>query len=89
MLSLYRGLVAGILLAGLAALCMDPANVGAQDKKGKTAKEEVAERGVGITTSDGLSLKGYWFQGTAIEKNNPDAVIMVPAPGNKINDSWI
>ncbi|MSR54954.1 MAG: hypothetical protein EXS09_16955 [Gemmataceae bacterium] len=92
MLSLCRGLVAALLLAGLAALCMDPANVGAQDKKdpkGKTAKEEVAERGVSVPTSDGLALKGYWFQGTALDKNRPDAVMMMPAPGNKINEQWI
>ena len=92
MLSLYRGLVAGLLVAGLAALCMDPATVGAQDTKGpkgKTAKEEVAERGISVATSDGLTLKGYWFQGVGLDKNRPDAVIMVPAPGSKINDSWI
>ncbi|HEX3149950.1 MAG TPA: hypothetical protein VHR66_17870, partial [Gemmataceae bacterium] len=40
-------------------------------------------------TSDGLSLNGYWFQGNAIDKQRPDAVMMFPAPGNKVNDAWI
>jgi len=42
-----------------------------------------------FATSDGLSLKGYWFQGVGLEKQRPDAVMMFPAPGSKITDAWI
>jgi hypothetical protein len=99
MLSLYRGLLAGFLVAGLAALCYAPSDMVAQDAKDKKdtkdakdkekAKEDIKEKSVGIATSDGLSLNGYWFQGTGIEKQRPDAVMMFPAPGGKVNDSWI
>jgi len=92
MLSLCRGLLAGLLVAGLAALCLNPTTVGAQDKKdpkAKTAKEEVADRSASFTTSDGLSLKGYWFPGVGAAAVRPDAVIMVPSPGNKITEPWI
>ena len=52
-------------------------------------KKDARERTVGISTSDGLSLNGYWFQGTAADKNPPDAVLMFPAPGGKVTDAWI
>jgi hypothetical protein len=97
MLSLYRGLLAGFLVAGLAALCYAPSDMVAQDAKDKKdtkdakdkAKEDIKEKSVGIATSDGLSLNGYWFQGTGIEKQRPDAVMMFPAPGGKVNEAWI
>jgi len=98
MLSLYRGLLGGLLVAGLAALGSTPA--GAQAKKDPAKKDPVAvkkdakkddarERSVSFATSDGLALNGYWYQGTGIEKQRPDAVMMFPAPGNKITDAWI
>jgi hypothetical protein len=103
MLSMYRGLLAGLLVAGLAALGDAPA--GAQVKKDdkKDPKKDVAvvvpkkdpkkddarERSVSFATSDGLALNGYWFQGSALDKQRPDAVLMFPAPGNKITDAWI
>src|SRR5688572_16374889 len=52
-------------------------------------KKDAKEKTVGISTSDGLSLNAYWYQGTAADKNPPDAVLMFPAPGNKVNDQWI
>ena len=58
-------------------------------KVDEKARDELRERTVGISTSDGLSLNGYWFQGTAADKNAPDAVLMFPAPGNKVTDAWI
>lgn len=97
MLTLYRGFLAGLLIAGLVGLCAVPPDLGAQDKK-KDAKDKDKDKGkgddikdrlVGVGSSDGLSLNGYWFQGVAIEKQRPDAVIMIPAPGSKINDAWI
>lgn len=103
MLSMYRGLLAGLLVAGLAALGDAPA--GAQVKKDEKKdpkkdaavvvpkkepkKDDARERSVSFATSDGLALNGYWFQGSAIEKQRPDAVLMFPAPGNKISDAWI
>jgi hypothetical protein len=104
MLSLYRGLLGGLLVLGLAALGTGPAR--AQPKKdekkdppkkevvvpkkdAKKDKDDARERSVSFATSDGLALNGYWFQGTALDKQRPDAVMMFPAPGNKITDSWI
>ena len=54
-------------------------------------KKDAKERTVAFKTSDGLALNGYWFQGTAADKNPPDAVLMFPAPGpgGKVNDAWI
>jgi len=52
-------------------------------------KDDKDRTTVGISTSDGLSLNGYWYQGQALEKNPPDAVLMFPAPGNKITDAWM
>jgi hypothetical protein len=92
MISLFRGLIIGALIAGLAALCGAPAQVGAQDKKdpkGGKNKEDIKDFLVGVGTSDGLSLNGYFFRGVTIDKQQPDAVIMVPAPGSKINEAWI
>src|SRR5690242_2016489 len=90
--SLFRGLFVGALIAGLAALCGAPAQVGAQDKKdakdGKN-KGDIKDFLVGVGTSDGLSLNAYFFPGVTIDKQRPDAVIMVPAPGSKINEAWI
>jgi hypothetical protein len=60
-----------------------------EDAKKVADAKDTQDRGVGFGTSDGLSLKGYWFQGAAIEKRRPDAALMFPAPGNKITDSWI
>ncbi|MBO0699723.1 MAG: hypothetical protein J2P46_15105 [Zavarzinella sp.] len=99
MLSLYRGLLGGLLVAGLAAVGASP--LGAQAKKDPPKKDaavvpkkdmkkdDARERSVSFATSDGLALNGYWFQGTAIEKQRPDAVLMFPAPGSKITDAWI
>ena len=95
MRSLLRGLAGAALVLGLAALGTGPAGLFAQDKKAPAkkpddkARDEAREKTVGFATSDGLSLNGYWFQGTAADKNPPDAVLMFPAPGNKINDAWI
>jgi hypothetical protein len=52
-------------------------------------KKDARDKTVGISTSDGLSLNAYWYQGTAAEKNAPDAVLMFPAPGGKVTDAWI
>ena len=82
--SLFRGLLAGLLVVGVTAMCAAPNGVIAQGKK-----EDIKDRLVGVGTSDGLTLNGYWFQGTGIEKQRPDAVIMYPAPGSKINEAWI
>lgn len=93
MLTFCRGLVAGVLVVGLFAICAAPTHVEAQDKKDakKDPKkgDDPKDHSIGIGTSDGLTLSGYWYQGVAIEKQRPDAVIMVPAPGNKVNDAWI
>jgi hypothetical protein len=94
MISLFRGLFVGALIAGLAVLCGSPGLVGAQDKKDTKdakdkAKDDIGDKRVGVGTSDGLSLNGYFFQGVTVEKQRPDAVIMVPAPGSKINEAWI
>jgi hypothetical protein len=99
MSSLYRGLVGGFLVLGLAALGAGPAGAQAKKdpakkdvpapKKTDPAKPDAREQSVSFATSDGLALNGYWFQGTAIEKQRPDAVMMFPAPGGKVNDAWI
>jgi hypothetical protein len=100
MRSLLRGLAGALLILGLTALTMGPADLAAQAKKDtkdpKAAppkvdpkKDEARDKTVGISTSDGLSLNAYWFQGQALEKNPPDAVLMFPAPGDKVNDAWI
>jgi hypothetical protein len=93
MISTYRALLAGFLIVGIAAISVGPREVAAQDTKKDAKKDvkkdDVKKRLVGFGTSDGLALKGYFFQGVAIEKQKPDAVIMVPAPGSKIDDAWI
>ena len=103
MVTLLRGLLAGLLVIGLAALGSIP-DARAQDKKdakatpgakapvpGKPAAtaDDVRDKSVGFGTSDGLSLNGYFFQGVGLDKQRPDAVMMFPAPGNKVNDAWI
>lgn len=80
---IFPGLGGALLALGLSTL---PGALYAQDPK---AKDDVRDKIVGFYTSDGLSLNGYWFQGTASDKNPPDAVMMFPAPGNKVNDAWI
>jgi hypothetical protein len=62
-----------------------PAKKAADDPLKKDAKEKT----VAFKTSDGLALNGYWYQGAAADKNPPDAVMMFPAPGGKVNDAWI
>jgi hypothetical protein len=94
MISLFRGLIVGALIVGVAALCGAPAQVGAQDKKDAKdakdkARDDLESKKVGIGTSDGLSLNGYFFPGVTVDKQRPDAVIMVPTPGSKVNDAWI
>ena len=84
MYTLSRGLLASMLVAGLAAMCGSPGNVAAQPKK-----IDIKDFSVGIGTSDGLTLSGYYFRGVGIEKQRPDAVLMFPTPGSKINDGWI
>jgi len=95
---LLRGLLASLLAIGLVALGGGQTKLAAQDKKDekkdlkkddKAARDELRDRSVGFGTSDGLSLNGYWFQGVAVDKLRPDAVMMFPAPGNKVNDAWI
>jgi hypothetical protein len=104
MLSLSRHLLAGLVIAGLAAFAT---GVSAQDKKDpkKDAPKKDAppakkddkappkpddpDKSVAFGTSDGLSLKGYWYQGQGLEKQRPDAVMMFPAPGTKVTDAWI
>ena len=58
-------------------------------KKDDLVKKEAGEKMVAFKTSDGLALNGYWYQGTAADKNPPDAVLMFPAPGGKVTDAWI
>jgi hypothetical protein len=58
-------------------------------KKDEARTDDKDRATVGISTSDGLSLNAYWYQGTAADKNPPDAVLMFPAPGNKVNDAWM
>lgn len=91
MISLFRALFAGALIIGLAAFGIGPGQLGAQDKKDAKdkGKDDVKEKIIGFGTSDGLALKGFFFQGATIDKQKPDAVIMVPAPGSKINDAWL
>ena len=91
MINLYRGLTAGMLIVSLFILGGTPADLAAQDKKdAKKAKgDDPKEHSVGIGTSDGLTLSGYFYQGVGFAKQQPDAVIMMPAPGNKINEAWI
>jgi hypothetical protein len=99
MTTLLRGLSAGLLVIGVAAVGSLPADLVAQDKTKKDpppakkvddkAADELRQRSVGIGTSDGLSLQGYWFKGVAVDKVRPDAVLMFPAPGNKVNETWI
>jgi hypothetical protein len=91
-----------LLVLGLAALTPGPGKLAAQAKKDPAkkdpapakkpddkARDDAREKTVGISTSDGLSLNAYWYQGNALEKSPPDAVLMFPAPGNKVTDSWI
>ena len=93
MLSLSRGLLSWLLVVGLAAMGAVPAKIDAEDKKAakKPAdnSDDLKDHVDGFSTSDGLSLSGYWFQGVTLQKQRPDAVIMIPAPGKKINDSWV
>lgn len=101
MRSLFRGLAGALLILGLAALTTSPAELAAQAKKdtkdpkapAKTdapkPPDPTKDKTIGITTSDGLSLNAYWFQGQAVDKSPPDAVMMFPAPGEKVNDAWI
>jgi len=67
-----------------------PVAVPKKDEAKAPAKpDDTGDKTVGISTSDGLSLKGYFFQGNALDKAAPDAVMMFPAPGNKVTDAWI
>jgi hypothetical protein len=92
MRSQLRGLAGGLLVLGLFAAA-GPARVAAQAKKDPAKKDPVkvdaSDNKVGISTSDGLSLNAYWFQGNALDKNPPDAVLMFPPPGSKVTDAWI
>jgi hypothetical protein len=69
----------------------DPPPAAKPEEKKNPPKPEGKDDGdpVAFATSDGLSLKGYWFQGVGIEKRRPDAVMMFPAPGSKVTDAWI
>jgi hypothetical protein len=105
MTTLLRGLLAGLLVIGLTAVGSAPGEARAQAKKDpakdppktpvakkpedKGAADDLRNKSVGFGTSDGLSLNGYWFKGVGVEKQRPDAVMMFPAPGNKVNDAWI
>jgi len=109
MLLLSRGLPVGLLVAGLAALAINPADLRAQAKKEakkdapavkkdatvvkkdekKGPADDMGDKTVAFGTSDGLTLKGHWFQGQALDKQRPDAVMMFPAPGSKVTDAWI
>jgi hypothetical protein len=100
MRSLLRGLAGALLILGLATLTGGPSQVAAQAKKdtkdpkapapkADPKKDDTRDKTVGIMTSDGLSLTGYFFQGNATDKQAPDAVLMFPAPGGKVNDAWI
>ena len=81
-----HGVLTKFLAIGAITLCVSCPNLVAQDT---TKKDDVKDRLVGIGTSDGLTLNAYWFQGNAIDKQVPDAVLMFPAPGSKVNDAWI
>jgi hypothetical protein len=103
MLALSRGLLAGLLILGLAVLGAAPGGLSAQDKKDTKdpkkdppvvnkdpkKKDDTGDKKVGFATSDGLSLNGYWYQGVGVDKQRPDAVMMFPAPGSKVTDAWI
>jgi hypothetical protein len=105
MTTLLRGLLAGLLVIGLTTVGSAPGEARAQAKKDpakdppktpvakkpddKGAADDLRNKSVGFATSDGLSLNGYWFKGIGVDKQRPDAVMMFPAPGNKVNDAWI
>jgi hypothetical protein len=69
----------------------DPPAAKPEEKKNPpkdTGKDDGGDS-TAFATSDGLSLRGYWFQGVGLEKQRPDAVMMFPAPGSKVTDAWI
>jgi hypothetical protein len=58
-----------------------------EEKKGPVVEEKGKTDVVGsFTTQDGLGIRRYWF---SAGKGSADAVLMFPAPGKKITDSWI
>lgn len=52
----------------------------APEDKGKT------DITASFDTQDGLGIRRYWF---SAGKASSDAVLMFPAPGNKVTDTWI
>jgi hypothetical protein len=101
----YRGLAAGACALGLVVLAADPGDLSAQPKKDakvdpkKTEPKKVdpkkdapaVDKGktdeIGsFRTQDGLAIRRYWY---SANKGTADAVLMFPAPGNKVNDTWI
>jgi hypothetical protein len=79
---------AAFIILGVAALVSDSADLRAQGKKDSDpAKKD--ENAIEVPTADGLRLNALWYPGTGADKVPPDAVLMFPAPGNKVNDSWI
>jgi hypothetical protein len=96
MRTLTRGFLGGLLVFGLCVLGTPTSDLAAQakkdDKKAPAAKkvaDDPSDRSVAFGTSDGLSLNGYFYQGAGLEKQRPDAVLMFPAPGQKVTDAWI
>ena len=61
------------------------------DPKAKEKEmDDTRDATLSFGTSDGLALRGYWFPAVGTNGNKrADAVMMFPAPGNKVNDSWI
>jgi hypothetical protein len=88
MRSLHRRVAASVIVLCVAVLATDPADLKAQGKK-DSAPAKKDENAVEIATSDGLRLNALWYPGSGADKNPPDAVLMFPAPGNKVTDSWI
>jgi hypothetical protein len=100
----YRGLAAGACALGLVVLAADPGDLSAQpkkdikvdpkktdpkkdEKKGPIVEEKGKTDVVGsFATQDGLGIRRYWF---TAGKGSADTVLMFPAPGKKVTDSWI
>ena len=94
----YRGLAAGAAL-GLVALAAGPGDLSAQPKKDdktkvdpkkvdpkkvdpKPVERKLDEQG-SFVTADGVTIWRWWY---SAGKASADAVMMFPAPGNKVTD---
>ena len=77
MRSVSRWCTLGLFAFVVALIAQNPAKLAAQPK--------IEPDKVQIRTSDGLDLYAYWFTG---EKAS-DVIVMMPAPGSKVNDTWM